>query len=1063
MHKLNTETGADYVALEISEDDFQSYTVLAEWGSAEGVFDWKTEDIDISAWNNKLVKFRWSAKGDYSVTGDGWWIDNIDIGGLFQDDGGEDFTTALWGYGITGAAAGTGMSGDHFVMDSPIADWEQASVTYPIFPLEINGVNSNFGPDDKVRLAINWATDGDAADEAPQLAIDNVVVYALARFDVDLAISGANVLSAKQGVNFTPTVYFTNIGLTSIETNFEWTGQLKNESGELVHSFSRNSAGDLAVDSSMVLVADNLWLPEEAGRYQLTISAPIPGDGDLDNNELNIEVWVPGGPWTAVLWREDFDSNPTANSFEDFGFSIINNGGDAAGANTNTWEISDDFLYGSGALISSFWGHLNEGENTTDKSEELDEGLVTPAINISSLSSNNTLHLRGSIYFRSGHPLFSIYGEATSQFSISASLDGSAWVDIFDWIDDDGLPGDGPRLPNHFYPDTTIDFRELLDFDLTPVLRNRQAGQNELYLKFNLKCENSWFVGMSVDELMVYAGVSAPVITDLSDTPNDDGNQLNLTWRTYQPVLTIWDNAGTGWPVTDYEISRQDDSGRTVLNTVPAVANQSVYKDVVSTLQDNLATTIMVTAKTENPLLFQESEPASAASLDNVLPEPAQNLTAAVAQNTVALNWEPSPSADVIRYRILRNNVLVDSSRTTTFTEKIGPGEYNYAVVAITGSGQQSDPAVKSTAVEAGVFLTSVTDVPNDEGLLVAVNWDIFEPNMVITDTLNNQYPITAFDIQRRDDSNWITQETIAITADSTQFTAEIATLADSLETAFKIIAKTADTGKQLASAVQTGISADNTDPAAPANLAAIVTGPLVQLSWDPSASSDIVGYLVFRDALPVDTTTAVTFAENLSSGDYEYFIRTIDDAGRLSKPSNSVTASVVIEINLAINSIDDVADDEGLQVMVSWSALAGQIELPDVDRNFWPVVTFEILRMDDNGWNTVGSIAADTSNTQYALPVPTKADGLETSFQVCACTENPDVYLTSEPASGTSTDDRVPLAPTNLTTSVAGNTVTVQWTKSASPDVVEYRVYRDGAAIASVSELLFSETLLDG
>ena len=101
--------------------------------------------------------------------------------------------------------------------------------------------------------------------------------------------------------------------------------------------------------------------------------------GDPANQTATFDVWVPGGPWATPLYRCDFEPTAGETSLEDFGWTVVNGGGnDLTGENVNKWEYIG-FIYGAGAAtLSAFWGDVDPGPDVvgTDSSEVLDEYII---------------------------------------------------------------------------------------------------------------------------------------------------------------------------------------------------------------------------------------------------------------------------------------------------------------------------------------------------------------------------------------------------------------------------------------------------------------------------------------------------------------------------------------------------------------------------------------------------------------------------------------------------------------------------------------------------------------
>jgi len=692
MHAYLTELAWDYLSVDVSTDDFMSYQSVAHYGEL-GEEAWNAQTADLSAYAGEKIKIRFvMILDDLTIQGGAFWsIDEIKVSDengrdLFYDDGGESGTSDMTQFGFAGCARFAGS----FATDE--IPWQAHGI------FELDGFQDIYRPGDDFRFAFLWISNGDDV-QGTGLFVDDFVLYGVGKPAIDVAVLGANTLSAALGVEFNPTVYFMNTGLEALSGGFLWTGEITDEGGKKMTTLYAQQTINVAPDSVFTMKSARGWTPEMPGNYNLKVIASIQNDGDATNDTLETAIWVPGGPWTQVLWRQDFDSDPTAATFEDLGFTVENGGGDAYGNNVNTWEYNPGFIYGAGPTISAFWGILDPGVNTTDSSEVLDEGLITPPIDISMLGMNNTVHLHWYCYYRPGYPGYADFGVATSELTLSASLDGENWVEFFYWVDDDSLPGNGPRLPQTYYEDRVLGTYDFLDMDMSAVLADRQPGQDQLWIKFHLACENSWFVAWNVDELTVYAGTAAPVIKEVADVPEDNGKQVRVVWKAYQPDLKIWDDAGNGWPVTHYTVWRLDPEGDKVPDFLCSVPAHSfmMYSKVVSTLVDEKEYHFIVSAQTANPMVFQNSKPMPGSSTDDLAPYSPTNLDANVVNHDITLTWEASQSEDVAKYYVYRKGEKIVETTDLTYTDSQLDGSYTYYVTALDYAGNESEKSNEKT------------------------------------------------------------------------------------------------------------------------------------------------------------------------------------------------------------------------------------------------------------------------------------------------------------------------------------------------------------------------------
>ena len=101
----------------------------------------------------------------------------------------------------------------------------------------------------------------------------------------------------------------------------------------------------------------------------------------------------------------------------------------------------------------------------------------------------------------------------------------------------------------------------------------------------------------------------------------------------------------------------------------------------------------------------------------------------------------------------------------------------------------------------------------------------------------------------------------------------------------------------------------DNTPPATPLGLEAVVDGPAVDLSWEPDTDPDLAGYWIERAAASADTSSgevwqrlnqallpAPSFRDNPPPGQLRFLYRVLaaDLTGNLSPPSTPVTVRLI-------------------------------------------------------------------------------------------------------------------------------------------------------------------------
>ncbi|NOZ56376.1 MAG: T9SS type A sorting domain-containing protein [Calditrichaeota bacterium] len=765
MHKYDSEPEFDYYSVDVSTDNFVSYTNLAFYDGSNPQLDWTNVTLDLSAWAGQKIKIRFSSKGDYGTAQGFWAIDEIKVSDgttdFFYDDGGEDGTSSMVKAGFVPGSNFAAFTADGASQPNP--NWQEVTVDVP-------GVGAGMAiePGDSVRIAIQWISDG-TATTGRGLYIDDVNLYAVGTLPYDVAVVGVKDFYEEAIVGHTvaPVVLIQNIGLQSITGTIRWVGDIyKIEGGDTIKvwpaMFGSVNVTDFARDSVLAIPVNpnRAWPVEEPGTYLLMGKVSPPTDGDLTNNGIDMVVPVFGPPLEEVLWRCDFEPRAGQTSLEDFGFTVVNGGGnDMTGLNNNKWEYLP-FVFGDGsALISWAWGDVDLGPDVTapfDSSEVLDEYLITPPIDISKLEREATLYMQYWVYFRPSHPAVGPpFGVQWSDFDVDWSIDGGqTWHRAFHWEDHDSTTSSLTRLPHWYYgpddPRSPLNWLTHLNVDLTPAVR--MGGEN-IQIRFHLWSENSYFIGCDVDNIVVYSGLGHPMIKMVEDIPNDNGKQVAVCWRSsFSELQTIWTKNMAGefeqHIITHYNVWRNSVPGsvsptnaikvpdmKTMLASAREPGQQFILDGTVwefimqvpahhdpgycvaaPTLWDGVPAAFMVSAHTSDPMIFVNSNIVEGTSEDNLAPHAPMSVMAAQQDFTVQLAWEPSVdeedgAQDVQYYSIYRRtengsygepiakvaeHEFVDTSVDTGVV-------YYYAVTATDFAGNESEMSPETSLLVSSV------------------------------------------------------------------------------------------------------------------------------------------------------------------------------------------------------------------------------------------------------------------------------------------------------------------------------------------------------------------------
>jgi len=158
--------------------------------------------------------------------------------------------------------------------------------------------------------------------------------------------------------------------------------------------------------------------------------------------------------------------------------------------------------------------------------------------------------------------------------------------------------------------------------------------------------------GYSVDNL---TPTPEPLITSISDVPDDQGGQAYLRFRRSEYDTGVLG----GRDAESYTVERRDDGIWTGIMSTAAYG-QHFYQVLVQTLVDStpgdpgLTEFRVVAAMDEGNFL---SDPAWGYSIDNIAPAPPGGLAAEGGMDSVSLTWIASGEEDFSRYAVYRDTV----------------------------------------------------------------------------------------------------------------------------------------------------------------------------------------------------------------------------------------------------------------------------------------------------------------------------------------------------------------------------------------------------------------------
>ena len=316
--------------------------------------------------------------------------------------------------------------------------------------------------------------------------------------------------------------------------------------------------------------------------------------------------------------------------------------------------------------------------------------------------------------------------------------------------------------------------------------------------------------------------------------------------------------------------------------------------------------------------------------------------------------------------------------------------------------------------------------------------------------------------------------------------------------------------------AAQTG---DTTPPSAPTNLTASAASPTqVDLSW--TASSDnvaVTGYRIYRGTTEIGTSTTTTFSDKTvqPSTTYSYTVKAYDAAGNLSPASNSASVTTPSEqqetltftpsddayvqqdlassnfgaatsIDVDTSPVKNLLLKFGVSGVGSRQIVSAKLRVYCVDASpsggafrrvanqSWSEGTVNWSNAPAADTTTLGSLAGVAASTWYEVDVtPLVTGDGSVSLRASSSSSDGARYASKEGTAGFAPqlvvtvsgtppppDTEAPSAPTGLTATAASpNQVDLSWTASTdNVGVAGYRVYRDGAQIATTTATTYSD-----
>lgn len=348
----------------------------------------------------------------------------------------------------------------------------------------------------------------------------------------------------------------------------------------------------------------------------------------------------------------------------------------------------------------------------------------------------------GSLTDENGY--FELYLEE-GDYRISAGAEGY-WVDAYDsvyvgndslWLDfnltaieqfDGGWSGNVNLVGNHepemiFLGIMSEDYQVLRllnepGFQEVPLVNGTYHlfadadGYQDVFMPNAIQIENNM---VSFDIHLFEEGFVNPLHIEFAgDVPNDQGRQMRLVWNPgtpgewgYFPFYSIWRQVNeVPMPLWDF------------VEVVPWHGMEA-YSAVVPTLGDSTDmgiyySTFRVTAHTDDPMVFYDSEPVTGYSIDNLHPGAPGGVQAFNQDDGILLVWDQPLDEDFGYHKVYRLDLdsedpaIEFTTSDTFFVDNVANSYLEYWVTAVDLNGNESDPSNVVTitlAIENGLTI----------------------------------------------------------------------------------------------------------------------------------------------------------------------------------------------------------------------------------------------------------------------------------------------------------------------------------------------------------------------
>jgi len=270
---------------------------------------------------------------------------------------------------------------------------------------------------------------------------------------------------------------------------------------------------------------------------------------------------------------------------------------------------------------------------------------------------------------------------------------------------------------------------------------------------------------------------SNPTMISVRDIPADQGGKVTVVWKasvldvnvTTLPYYSIWRALPLGMqhPVTKINAKNVTKTFKGpayrmkeingMMYAWEWIANQqahnfSEYSYSAPTPYDSMSLTngkvyFLVSAHTNNPIVFYDSNVDSGYSVDNIPPLTPRNTAGTPGAGRVTVHWSPNPEADLRQYVVYRGTSLGNITQIATVKDTqfvdMSPPQSNVVYYAVSAQDIHDNPGPRSNPI--AVNLTGVIKQDGELPSSYALHQNYpnpFNPSTTITFALPRSGPV---------------------------------------------------------------------------------------------------------------------------------------------------------------------------------------------------------------------------------------------------------------------------------------------------------------------------------